>query len=175
MTVSVPERYRHLLEVGDEIRRVEGWTRSDLFIKALQMIVDEKQREINPQLQLNGSNVSFAEFSERKVIAGILQMRRHGFTFRDIAKIVPAGYSKTKIIEICKPLETFRGKRRSKESLNMMKERWRHWLLGLDEHLFEAQKREETDEEESCSRPVNPKCQTCPDRFDCVRYREAAP
>lgn len=175
LTTSVPASFQPLLERAEKIRLVEGWTMSEIVLKGLAMIVNKKQKAINPQIQLDGRHVTFTEVSESKVIAGIQELRRHGFTYRNIAKVVP-NYKKSRIQEICRPLKKFRGKSRSRVSLNKAKEKWKRWLLGLEEHLFEPSddRKRKKAKWESCTKPVTPECMVCPHHFDCKRLREKA-
>jgi len=176
LTVSVPSSLKHLLEKAETIRLVEGWTMSEIMLRGLAMIVNEKEKAVNPQIRLDGRHVTFTEISESKVIAGIRELRKHGYTYRDIAKIVP-NYKKSRIQEICRPLKKFRGKNHSRVSLNKMKEEWKRWLLGIKEHLFEkpTEKRKNRAKWKSCTKPVTPACMRCSEHFDCPRYREEAP
>jgi len=61
ITVSIPKKYGPLLEAGEKIRRVEGWKKSRLRLEGLAMLVNEKREEIYPQVQLDGSHVTFTD------------------------------------------------------------------------------------------------------------------
>lgn len=117
LTISVPPESRSMLELGERIRRVEGRDRPDLFLRALVMFVNKKQMEINPQLQLDGKHVTLdmsSEAIERKVEEGIRQLRRRGYTYRDIATVTE--HSKTQVVRICSGDRSIRIRRLSPDN-----------------------------------------------------------